>query len=101
MKINSSTTVQTIDRLAGQSARVAPSQAKAAAARGDSVAINPLASQMASLEQAVSAEPGFDAAKVEAIKQAISNGEFKINPAAIADGLIASTRDLLSAQPRA
>ncbi len=100
MKINASTTLQTADRLAGPSTKIAPGQTRPAVGRGDSVAINPLASQMASLEQAVSAEPGFDAAKVQAIKQAIANGEFKINPEAIADGLIASTRDLLSAQPQ-
>ena len=37
----------------------------------------------------------FDAAKVARIAQAIRDGKFKVNPEAIADKLITSTRDLL------
>lgn len=40
----------------------------------------------------------MDSAKVEAIKQAISEGRFKINPEKIADGLLSSVRDLLASQ---
>lgn len=40
----------------------------------------------------------IDSARVEAIKQAISEGRFKINPDAIADGLIASAKELVSEQ---
>ena len=40
----------------------------------------------------------IDSARVEAIKQAISEGRFKINPEAIADGLIASAKELVSEQ---
>ncbi len=41
-------------------------------------------------------ESPFDAAKVEEIKAAIAQGRFKINPEAIADGLIAMARDLIA-----
>lgn len=37
----------------------------------------------------------IDNARVEAIKQAISEGRFKINYDAIADGLIATAKDLV------
>lgn len=40
--------------------------------------------------------PPFDRARVEAIKQAISQGHFKINPEKIADGLIASAKELVA-----
>jgi negative regulator of flagellin synthesis FlgM len=40
----------------------------------------------------------MDSARVDAIKQAISEGRFKINPEAIADGLIASAKELVMEQ---
>lgn len=60
-----------------------------------SVSINPLASQMAAAEQEIRERPAFDAEKVAAIKDAIAAGKFQINPEAIADSLIAVTRELL------
>lgn len=46
--------------------------------------------------QAGSAEPAFDAAKVEAIKAAIADGSFKVDTAKVADKLIASVGELLA-----
>lgn len=63
------------------------------AAASESVAINP---KIGAVEREVAAEPAFDAAKVDAIKQAIAAGSFQINPDKIADQLIASAKDLLS-----
>ena len=62
----------------------------------ESVAINPLASQISSLSQQMGSEPTFDASKVESIKNAISSGQFQFNPENIADGLINSTKELLA-----
>ena len=42
------------------------------------------------------AEAPFDAKRVEAIKAAISSGQFKVNPEAIADKLIDSVGQLLT-----
>jgi negative regulator of flagellin synthesis FlgM len=61
----------------------------------DNVAINPLASQISAAERSASSESAFDAGKVEAIRSAIAAGTFEVNPGAIADGLIASARELL------
>jgi negative regulator of flagellin synthesis FlgM len=43
----------------------------------------------------------FDSAKVSEIKQAISDGRFKINAGAIADRLVSSAREILDSQRRA
>ena len=42
--------------------------------------------------------PVVDSARVEAIKLAISEGRFKINPEVIADSLLASVKDLMQNQ---
>ena len=68
-------------------------------ATSDSVDINPLASQIAAAEQEIRQQPAFDAEKVAAIKDAIAAGKFQINPEAIADSLIAVTRELLQDKP--
>lgn len=41
------------------------------------------------------ADAPFDAARVEAIRTAIANGQFRPNPDKIADGLIESVRSLV------
>ena len=64
----------------------------------DNVTLSATSTQIQALEAGIGEASGFDAAKVEAIKQAISEGRFTINPEAIADKLIASTRELLAQQ---
>lgn len=44
------------------------------------------------------AEAPFDAKKVEAIKSAIASGQFKVNPEAVADRIVASASQLLGGQ---
>lgn len=66
------------------------------AVAGESVSINSFASRAQGVEKSAQAAEAFDAEKVAAIKAAIANGEFKINPDAIADSLIASTKELLA-----
>lgn len=56
-------------------------------------------SQLQALGGSDASQP-MDTAKVEAIKQAISEGRFKINPERIADGLLNSVKELLT-EPRA
>jgi len=63
---------------------------------GENVAINPLASQISAVSQQIGSEPSFDMAKVTSIQNAIASGQFQINPANIADGLISSTKALLA-----
>ncbi len=44
------------------------------------------------------ADPTFDANKVSQVKQSIDNGSYKVDPEAIADKLIANSRELLERQ---
>lgn len=76
----------------------APAQNAGSNGAQDRVQISTLSSQAQALEAGISGASGFDAAKVEAIKQALSEGRFTINPEAIADKLIVSTRELLAQQ---
>lgn len=62
-----------------------------------SVTLSPMSSQLQSLEAKVAADNVYDAEKVEAIKLAIKNGEFKVDPEKVADGLINAVKDLLQA----
>jgi negative regulator of flagellin synthesis FlgM len=64
----------------------------------ESVRISSVSSQIQAIEAGIDKASGFDLAKVEAIKQAISEGRFTISSEAIADKLIASTRELLGQQ---
>ena len=64
----------------------------------ENVTLSPLSVQLKSLEKKVEASSVFDAEKVEAIKSAIANGQFKVDSEKVADGLINSVKDLLSTQ---
>jgi negative regulator of flagellin synthesis FlgM len=55
-----------------------------------------LSSQYQALEIKVADNESFNAQKVEAIKTAIANGEFQINPEKVAAGLIDTVQNLLS-----
>jgi negative regulator of flagellin synthesis FlgM len=72
-------------RAAGTAA--APSSAVAT----DKVAVSAAGAKMG----AASSSSDFDAAKVDAIRQAIREGRFTVNPGAIADRLIADAAALL------
>jgi negative regulator of flagellin synthesis FlgM len=61
----------------------------------DKVAINSVASQLQQLELALSDVSVVDTARVDAIKQAISNGHFKVDSDVVADKLLASVREHL------
>ena len=62
----------------------------------ETVTLSPLSAQLKSLESKVSATEVFDAEKVEAIKSAIASGKFKVDTEKVADGLIATVKDLLN-----
>jgi negative regulator of flagellin synthesis FlgM len=68
-------------------------------AQGVSVNIGS-SSQLRSMESSVAGAPMVDAKKVAEIKQAISEGRFQINSAAIADSLINDVNELISAEER-
>lgn len=57
-------------------------------------------SELQNLEKSLSTGETFDATRVEEIKQAISEGRFTVNPEKVADGLLATVRDLIQARQR-
>ncbi|WP_281718950.1 flagellar biosynthesis anti-sigma factor FlgM [Pandoraea apista] len=79
----------------------APAPATSAGS-GASVSTSALSSEMRALQEAL-AKTGtadIDVAKVASIKAAIANGQLAIDTSKIADGLIATARDLLSTQSK-
>lgn len=67
-----------------------------AAQAGSTVALSTAATTLLRTENAAAVGADFDGAKVERISNAISRGEFTVNPEAIADKLIANAQELLS-----
>lgn len=68
----------------------------AAAQRSDtSVSLGSAATQLHSMENSMANTPVVNAAKVAEIKQAISEGRFKVNSEAVAGRLIDTVRDLI------
>jgi|SRR3954471_14233614 negative regulator of flagellin synthesis FlgM len=70
--------------------------ADAAAASGSPVQITGQARQLASLEQAVQSLPVVNEARVAAIRDAIEDGRYQVNPERIADKLLRTEQDLSS-----
>lgn len=61
-----------------------------------SVHLGATTAQLQKMESSMANTPLVDAAKVADIKQAISEGRFQVNSAAVADGLIQTVKDLIS-----
>ena len=76
--------------------RPASTQATPTPAAQEAVSFSQIAGSMQSSEK-----PPVNTARIQEIKQAISEGRFKINPEAIADGLIQTARDLVNSQRKA
>lgn len=57
-----------------------------------------LSSQAQALASQVSSASVFDAKKVEEIKAAIAGGQFQVNAESVADGLMDTVKDLISAR---
>ena len=88
---NASVTPAVSERKAGAAA-VPPAAGKATGVEASAkVELSTTVSQLA----AGAGEGVFDAAKVQRIGDAIRSGQFKVNPEAIADKLIANAQELL------
>ncbi|BAL23626.1 flagellar biosynthesis anti-sigma factor FlgM [Azoarcus sp. KH32C] len=79
--------------------RVRPrSDASSTAPSDDKVELSSLSTSLSKAEAALSATPAVDQSRVDEIRQAISEGRFKIDANRIADGLIESVRQMLDAR---
>jgi negative regulator of flagellin synthesis FlgM len=87
-------TVEKVDTTPTQKPEV--SRTAATGAGAESVTLSPLSSQLQSLEAKVAAGSVYDAEKVDAIKSAISSGQFTVNSEKVADGLISTVKELLT-----
>ena len=98
MKIGSPAEKPPVAPVAGQTAS-GPAAAKspASATQAEASAQVEISNAAAALLSGVSAStPEFDAGKVARISQAIADGSIKVDPAAIADKLIANAQELLA-----
>lgn len=68
------------------------------APQGDVVSLSSESQNLQRLGAAMAAEPAFDADKVAAVKSAIESGSFKVDAGKVADGLIASVREVLASK---
>jgi negative regulator of flagellin synthesis FlgM len=73
----------------------AKSEKAAGTGSGERVDISSLSAR---LQEVGAGEAPVDAQKVAEIKQAIAEGRFQINPERIADGLLNSVREMLTAK---
>ena len=58
--------------------------------------IGPLSAQLQSLESSLENVQVVDTARVEAIKQAITEGRFRVNPDVVADRLLTTVKELVN-----
>ncbi len=61
----------------------------------DNVTLSAASVQLQSLEAGLASGEVFDANKVEEIKAAISRGDFSVDTAKVADGLLQTVKDLI------
>lgn len=64
-------------------------------ATGDRVEITSMSSQVQALEASLASVEVFDSARVDQIKQEISEGRFRVDPELVADRLVAAVKDLV------
>ena len=74
-----------------------PAADVAAAPVGTNVKLSSLSSQLQMIEKSFADTPEVDAARVAELKQAISDGRFKVNADAVADRLIETVQELIRA----
>lgn len=102
MKIDKSTSSLPVKPAADGVARNAPKgkadDSSAAQAGSTSVSLGSAAAQLQTMESSMANTPVVDAAKVAEIKQAISEGRFKVNPEVVADRLLDTVRELIGSR---
>ena len=69
--------------------------ARAKTSSDEKVEIGSLSSQLQALESSLDNVQVVDTARVEAIKQAISEGRFRVNPDVVADRLLTTVKELV------
>jgi len=78
--------------------RATTNGSKPAAVAGEKVELSSLSSSLARAETAMANTPTVNRARVDEIRQAISEGRFKVDAGRIADGLIEDVRQMLASK---
>lgn len=93
MKINSTSSKPLLNGLTGVTRGDTASPAASGMSSGrTAVDLSPAARHLAALNDS---DADIQTARVDQIRDALASGELKIDPSRIADGLLASVRDLL------
>ncbi len=98
LKINNSNKPTAPSKVGQATAKPSGGAAKAPRAKASSdekVEIGSLSSQLQALESSLDNVQVVDTARVEAIKQAISEGRFRVNPDVVADRLLTTVKELV------
>lgn len=100
MKINDASKKTAVLDVTTTQTRAGKGTEKAAASSSGKVASAnvKLSSQVQALTSQVSSASVFDTQKVEEIKAAIAGGQFQVNAERVADGLMDTVKDLISAR---
>ena len=69
-------------------------ESKKAPAQQDAVSLSQQSKAVSKLQKAMAASPAYDSAKVAAIKEAITNGSYKVDPEKLADNMIKFENEL-------
>lgn len=103
MKIDKTSSSLPTAKAGESSARGASAQRNSSAAtqtESTSIHLSTTTARLRSMESSVAATPVVDAKKVAEIKQAISEGRFQVNSGAVADKLLTTVKELISAGSR-
>jgi negative regulator of flagellin synthesis FlgM len=63
-------------------------QSRTSTGTGDTVSITDMASRLKSLETKLESQPAVDQSRVDKVRDAISRGEYRINPERVADKMM-------------
>ncbi len=63
-------------------------QRTSSAGSGDTVSITDMASRLKSLESKLESQPAIDQSRVDKVRDAISRGEYRVNPDRVADKMM-------------
>ena len=99
MKIDNSFKTMTTGAVPDEKERTAkkPAADSATATPSADVKISPVSAHLHAIEQGFADTPIVNTARVDEIKQAISNGHFKVDAGKVADRLLSTVQDLIRA----
>lgn len=99
MKVEGTSRPAPQDSLTSGQAKVRPQSPATSASGQDSVSISAQSSQLQALESSLKDAPEIDSQKIEAIRKAISEGNFSISSGRVAEKMMAFSREMM-AQPK-